>query len=236
MKKRIILASILTLFMIGVLPGMSSALIEVPSYGETGWQTFSETLDEGFLGWVGIGVSDESDSSVNSLLLIDNINFGPASNPGFETGNFTGYTLNGTGSVVSTYTSFWGNGYSPTEGSMMALLDTEPGTSTDFLDPYLFPPIFQSDVNATDGTWIEFWVDLDAGDTVSFDWMFDTTDYWDLEDFAFLYARNEGETELDFVEILAKIGPTAVPEPATLLLLGAGLFGLSAYGRRKLKK
>lgn len=242
MKKRIILASILTLLMIAVLPGLSSATIIVPSYGETGWQTFSHYFDEAWSGWVGIGVSDEDDMDVRSYLLIDNI-LGPGiTNGGFELG-LTGYTTYGSGaSTGSSHTSYWGNLYNPTEGSNMAILDSingDSGASTDFLDDYLLPPLFLSDAAAKDGSWIEFFLTALEGDTLSFDWMFDTTDYWApdfLEDFAFLYAAQApgGEGDFDNVEILAKIG--SVPEPSTLLLLGAGLFGLSAYGRRKLKK
>ncbi len=230
MKKKIILASILTLLMIAVLPGLSSATIVVPSYGETGWQTYSHYFDDDWSGLVGIGVSDESDTQQPSYLLIDNfVNLGPAGNQGFEMGNFTGYTLNGTGSVVPSATSFWGTVFTPTEGSLMAMLDSDEsdtGASTSFLNPWLLPTM-----SATDGSWIEFSVNALAGDTVFFDWNFFTTDYTPYQDFAFLYSKLPGAADLEHAEILAKI-----PEPSTLILLGAGLFGLGAYSRRKLRK
>lgn len=238
--KRITLLGLITLTLIFVLSGMSGAVMEVQSYGETGWQTYSYTFDQAWSGLIGIGVSDEGDDEVPSFLLVDNL-LGPGiTNGGFESG-FTGYITYGSGATTgSGATSYGGTVFTPTHGSSMAILDSIDGDSsayTDFADPYLLPPVFQSDADATDGTWIEFWLDADTGDTVSFDWNFFTTDYWPLEDFAFLYAAIPGQGEYDNFEILAKIGTDQqVPEPGTLILLGSGLFGLGAYSRRKIRK
>ena len=39
-----------------------------------------------------------------------------------------------------------------------------------------------------------------------------------------------------FADVNGTNGPLAVPEPATLLLLGVGMVGLAGFGRRKFKK
>ena len=92
----------------------------------------------------------------------------------------------------------------------------------------------------TDGSWIELWLEADAGDEISFNWNFYTTDY--IPDFAFLYADGlpysqwpEGAGP-DHFEILAQVGSVPVSEPYTLLLVGSGLIGLAVFGRKRTKR
>ena len=49
------------------------------------------------------------------------------------------------------------------------------------------------------------------------------------------YKTNDGLTELDFIA-RPNSAPAPIPEPATMLLLGSGLIGLAAVGRRKFFK
>ena len=213
--------------------GQSTAQIVVPDYGDTGWQTFQVTLANPFSGTVRIGVSNEGDTMADSHLLLDNfVNLGLA-NPGFETGDFTGWTLQGSGSVVTGASAYNGTPYTPTEGTYMARLFAR-GASTDWIDP-LLPPGY----DATDGAWLEFDVNIAAGTTVSFDWAFLAMDYVPYHDFAFLWSLETGN-QTGELEILAYIDtppvPVPVPEPGSLALVSLGLFGLAGAGMRKRKR
>ena len=221
-KKKVTLGLLTgALLLATIFAGRSHAVLYVPDFGETGWQTYAVTLDTDFSGIVGIGVSNLLDTALDSVLLIDNlVGMGPAGNEGFELGDFTGYTVYGTATVDSSATAWGGTPYGPTEGSFMAVLTAE-GASTSFLPEF----------GATDGAYIEFNVDLQTGDTVSFDWNFLAMDYTPFEDFAFLYAKDE-QGALVYYEKLAQISP--IPEPSAILLLGAGLAGLGLWGRRRL--
>lgn len=115
-----------------VFSGNAFAFMEVPSYGTTGWQTFSYTFDKAWTGNIGFGVSNYADQNLDSYLLVDNIQLGSSvTNGSFESGDFTGYALSGTGSVVTSATSYYGTVFTPTNGNYMALLQSE-GVDTSY--------------------------------------------------------------------------------------------------------
>ena len=93
MLRKFVLIGIAALLILPILSSVSSAVIIVPDFGETGWQTYSHTFEEEWEGYVGIGVSDYGDEVWGSILLIDNFATVGISivNPSFETGDFTGY-------------------------------------------------------------------------------------------------------------------------------------------------
>ncbi|MFC1752265.1 hypothetical protein ACFL96_02600 [Thermoproteota archaeon] len=139
------------------------AFIEVPSYGETGWQTFSHTFEESWSGFIGVAVSNFGDEDVDSALLIDNFNIDILGNEGFELNNPTGYITLGSANIVPSFTSYNGNTYLPTEGSLMGQL-------------------------WSNGAYVAIAQQLSfaAGETFAFDWAFLAFDYAPYRDFAFL--------------------------------------------------
>jgi len=222
LRHSLFLAAPLAALLLAMAPRAGATVI-VPNEGATPWMSWTYTLTEDFTGTAGIGVSDLGDSIVESYLMLDNLQGFGLSNPGFETGDLSGYTANGSGaSVVGGFTDPLGRSYSPTEGGWLAVLgsvDGDSGASTGFLP----------EPGATDGTWLAFDVALSAGDVISFDWAFATTDYIPFRDFAFVYAVDDAG-QLVFFEKLAQIG--AVPAPAPLALLGAGLLAAAVRRRR----
>ena len=90
----------------------------VGDYGTTGWQTFTFTATEAGSYSFGVGVSNVNDSSLNSHLLVDNLQVNGVTISSFETG-FTGWTTLGSVGIQAAH-----DGVAPTDGSQMAYLDS----------------------------------------------------------------------------------------------------------------
>jgi hypothetical protein len=220
MKK--ILVAIAGILLVLGLNYRAAAWVYVPSYGDTGWQTYTYTAGPGgFTGLAGFVVSNVIDNSAYSELLLDNLSQGPTDNTGFELG-FSGYDLVGDSLVCAdTYTwttSAQGTVYDPTEGYYLAdLRGLSFGVDTSR---------FQNATAqaGTVGAIMEMNLSLTDGQQFSFDWAFLGNDMTPWNDFALFYLKDSGSGNLVFSQGLAQIGEA--PVPPTLVLLGSGLLGL----------
>jgi hypothetical protein len=208
----------------------ASAWVYVPDQGDTGWQTYSYTVGSGgFAGSVGFVVSNVVDNYAYSELLLDNLNLGGGgTNSGFELGNLTGYTLEGTSfaNVSDSDTAINYNTYTPTQGDFMAVIQ---GLSNGVTTSQFSNATGQA---GTIGSILETALILTPGTTFSFDWAFLGNDFSPWNDFAMFYMKDQSGN-IVFLEGLAQIGSApAVPLPSTLMLLGSGLCGLLGLGRR----
>jgi hypothetical protein len=219
MKKMLtIIASVL--LVLGLSQG-ASAWIFVPDQGDTGWRTYIYTAGpEGFAGSAGFVVSNVIDSSAYSELLLDKLSQGGAGNPGFETGNLSGYDLIGTSfaTVSISAESISGNTYEPAQGDFLAVIQSlYTGVDTS----QFYNATGQA---GTVGSMLETAITLAPGEQFSFNWAFLGNDFSPWNDFALCYLKDSTSGAIVFSEGLAQIG--TVPVPSTLLLLGSGLLGL----------
>ncbi len=222
MKKLVIL---LALVLVSCVSN-AYALIEVGDCGETGWQTYTYTASKAFA-YYGFLVTDAVDTAGPSQLLVDNVKKNGTFIEGFE-GDMPG-TGYGNAETVTSYTRLISPStlYMPKQGSKMALLISDGSGYNTPVNTSAFG------YGATDGTYGYIPIELADKDTLTFDWAFMTEDHMPFNDYCMFFLINDitGVTEQNIM--LANIGHSAIPEPASLSLLGLGLLGLLGLKKRK---
>lgn len=225
-KKRVLVFVMILTFGLSV---PAWAWLYVGPMGDTGWQTFTYTAGpSGFSGIAGFVVSNQGDNAMDSFLLLDNLSHG-STNLGFETGNYTGYTLvspsDGTVVTGPVYGLLSGNEYNPTHGNYMSYQGSFNTSTSGFSNAFGNPGTVGSIL-------LTSYFSLVSGESFTFDWAFIT---WDDptsipgfgQDFALFYLHDG--TDIVYREGLAQV----VPVPATLLLFGSGLLSLAGIRLRK---
>lgn len=226
--KRILLLTLL-LFFATVISG--AAWISVPDRGDTGWLTYSYPAGpDGFTGTAGFVVSNVIDNSAYSELLLDNLSQGGgATNRGFESGNYTGYSLLGTSAaeVTDSVIAYSGNVYNSTQGDYFS---HQMGLGTGIATSAFHNASSQA---GTTGSILETALSLPPGSNFTFNWAFLAGDLSPWNDFALFYLKDD-RGNIVFSDGLAQIGaiPEAVPLPPGFILLGSGLLGLWGWRRR----
>lgn len=82
--------------------------------------------------------------------------------------------------------------------------------------------------SGVDGGAVSIWLNATYDTTIAFDWNFSAFDQAPNNDFVFLVALDVSG-QIAYFEKLAAISPALVPEPSTLLLLGAGIASVAAF-------
>jgi subtilisin family serine protease len=168
---------------------------------ETGYGSFAYEFTTAGTYTIGLGVTDVSDSAVDSALLVDNFQIiePPTLNLGFETGDFADWNTIGDARIE---TAAFGS--DPTEGNFQALITTGTGSLSDTeLESFLGLDTGDLDAlgngNATEGSALKLTpITVQAGDTLSFDWNFLTSESTPstFNDFGFVSIASGSVSEL----------------------------------------
>lgn len=116
-------------------------------------------------------------------------------NGGFESGNLDGWETIGSASIADGGVSLSASGVGDTQ------LETFLGLSAGTLDTL-------NKINATNGSAIKQTITANAGDTLSFDWLFKANDYAPYNDFSFFTIGSLGSKLADVFQV-GDFGQTA---------------------------
>jgi hypothetical protein len=102
----------------------------VGDYGTSGWQTLTFTASANGTYVIGFGQFNDSDTQLNSKLLIDDIRVDGVITDGFTAGSLSGWSSTGNVSVLTTYSQGETTFTAPEDGSPVVVLDSSSSSES----------------------------------------------------------------------------------------------------------